>query len=370
MLAMVLACSGRDDKSCKVDPLLSDLLNARDNKTFSDTLLAHGPVREEELPCIIAATKSWSAAKQIRAASLLVIAKGDGGVIFEAERQAVSETKNVVVWATIMETLIYLKHPNVVEVAALRPDLIAEALNYTNGDEEKVQSTGLKAGVMAKIPGIEDELRKRLDSDIAGVVVVALDAMPEEMIKAELQRVLKMLEEYEAGRTYKGFKNSVFASLVIALARSDDPAAFAAAKTAIEVGLTNSHLVRGSRDELQDFRNKIVFIPGDFVEKFYLYLIRENGISKGVAFDIASTRITRKITEPSVDVVRECVQMIERGDPSTDPRKRNNSDFNVGGQFDCERLFHFLESGDIKGKMKFGVDALATGKKWLSEHGH
>ncbi len=311
--AATIGCSGlSDDKSCSVNPLLKPLLNARDDKAFDDLLQTHGPVKEEELPCIIAAAKSWSSTKQYRAASLLVIAKGDGQVIFDAEKQIVAETKNVLVWATIMESLIYLKDPRVVEVAALRPDLINEALAYTNEDEKrlegKVQSTGLKAGAMAKIPGIEDEIRKRLDSDNAMIVEVALDAMPDEMIKAELPRLLKMLDDYEAGKTYNGFRNVVFTALITALARSGEPEGFAAAKSSIEAGLTNSHLVHGSREELSDFRNRIVFIPGDFVEKFCLYLIHENGRSKQLAFDIMGTRITRKIQEPSVEIVKECVR--------------------------------------------------------------
>jgi len=99
-------------------------------------------------------------------------------------------------------------------------------------------------------------------------------------------------------------------------------------------------------------------------------LIEQKGTSAHVAFDIIVTRITRKLTEPTNVIVNKCIERIETGELSTDHRLRLlDPSFNVTGQLDCERLFHFLETGKIDGRMKYGRDALSAGRKWLAENG-
>ncbi|MFZ1699563.1 MAG: hypothetical protein WBO10_07705 [Pyrinomonadaceae bacterium] len=369
-----LACSSKEVReSCKFNPILPSLLGASNSDSFNEILKIHGSVKEEQIPCIVDASTSWSRQKQINAATLISIAGGDRAVISAAERKMITETKVVEVWADIMESQLLQKKPELKEFAGLRPDMVAEALVYTNADkarlESRIQSTAIKAGVIADVPGIKDEIRKRLESNNADILQATLDSMPADMAREELPRLTQMLADFQGGKEYEGVESFVFRALLTALIRTEDEATYPLVKNAIEIGEANAKYRRLKRDDPMNFRNQVTFLPEDFVEKFCLYLIRENGPSKEFAFDVLETRITRKIHEPTVPLVKACLDVIENGDPSTDSRARMLRGFDNPSQIECEKLFQFLETGNIEfSGRKFGRDALPIGRKWLKEH--
>ncbi|MFZ1699564.1 MAG: hypothetical protein WBO10_07700 [Pyrinomonadaceae bacterium] len=335
-------------------------------------LMSHGSVKEAEIPCIMDASTSWFRQRQMNAARLIVLADGDENVIYAAKKKIISETKHVEIWMYILDIGLALKKPGYDELAKLRPDMIKQALEYKNPDsprlEGKIQSTGLRAGMIAGIPGIEEEVKKRLESNNVDILEVALDAMPQQMTIDELPRLTQMLTDYEGGKEYKGLRSTVFSALICALVRSEDERAYALAKKAIEVDLTNINTVNGSRKEYGQFRNKIVFIPGDQIEKFCFYLIRENGPSAHFAFDLIETRITRKISEPTVEAVKACVNVLERGDPRpANYPARMKANYYDPSSDHCAKLFHYL--GGDGSREQSGDNYLPFGKKWLEENG-
>ncbi len=373
LVCLTAGCSSQEVReSCRLNPLLTTLLRAAD-RDFDDLLMQHGPVTQAEIPCILDASESWNRQKQMNAARLIVLADGDERTLFEAKRKIISETKHVEIWMYILDIGLELDKPGYDELAKLRPDMIQKALEYTNADsptlQGKIQSTGLRAAVVAELPGVEDEIRKRLDSDISDIVEVALDAMPKQMAVAELPRLTKMLADYEGGKEYQGVRTFVFRSLLGALIRTENEIAFAEARKALEVDLTEYSSVKGVRKEFLASRNKLTFAPGEHIEKFSYYLIRENGPSAPLGYDMISTRVAKDLSEPTPAAIEACIAVIERGDQTTDVKLRARSGFDDPAQESCERLFQFLETGEFLGpNRKIGRDAVAIGKKWLAEY--
>lgn len=350
--------------------LLESMLDARNSRSFNEALRNHGAVTFDELPCIEGSLDSWSKSRRRNAAKLLNLVGGNRDAVQAVQEKAVLETKDVFVWAEIFE---FLTDPRVKEdlsnLAAKRHDMIAEAL--ANADSF-VQSVGIMAGVLGKYPGIDAELKKRLDSMDPKMLKVALDALPPETARTEVPRLLGMLKEYETGTKYKAsnFKIYMIVPLLNALIRSEDPGAFLAVRNALEKGYERPGIVGGTREELTSFRNSAAAgRPDEFKKKFCYYLINEKSIVAPTAIDILTTQVWAAKQEPTPQLVQICIEAIENGNLETVYKATFKY---KKEQTECQRLFHFLETGENpiggKSKTKIGADAVEIGKRWLKDN--
>ncbi|MEZ4320460.1 MAG: hypothetical protein R3F61_23470 [Myxococcota bacterium] len=372
--ALLSACgTAEPDLECGDNPVLAPLLRASDAQ-FDDLLLQHGPVEQVELPCIVQAATGRGAERQARAAGLLVIAHGDRAVIGAAQRQVFAETDNVVVWAKLMEGFQQEHADDLVALAGARPELVAEAIAYTDASprlQARVRNAGLRAGVLAGVPGIEATVLERIGSSDADEASVALDAMPATLCAREKARLVALLDAYEAGAELTGLRALVFRSTVAALVRASDPEAWERARQAVEVDLVNHALVNGARPELLGLRNELVTLAVDpEIDAFAVYLAEQGGSSQGWGLDVGVSRVTLGRAAPTEGLVRACVRVLEEGDLAPDPRARNSSAYDLRGQKSCEALMTYLETGQrtIAGD-KHGSDALPAGRAWLEQHG-
>lgn len=374
LVVAVFGCTGIGDKTCGSGAkslMLKRILNAGDDRAFDQALVAHGAITEDELPCVLDAVDSWSSTKRKNGAKALVLVGGDPKTLLEAQKKVVLETKDLFVWAKLMDSVMSPSaKANPADLAAKRHDMIAKALVDEDGF---IQSVGLRAGVIGKYPGIESELKKRLDSMDPKLLAVALDALDAEKARAELPRLLDMLEEYESGTVYLNyeFKLYFFVPLVNALIKTEEPKAFLAVRTALEKGYKRPDQVRGTREEVSKFRNTAAVLkPDDSIKKFCYYLIDEKSILTPTAIDILTTQIWAKKQKPTSEIVTTCVKTIESG--NLDPIHSREHFKNKPEQTSCERFFYFLETGEnpmqAGKKRKIGSDAVKFGQKWLREY--
>lgn len=376
LFLVAMGCAGFGDKNCGSGPkaeMLKRILNASDNGAFNRALSEHGAITQEELPCILSAIESWSSTKRQNGARLLVLVGGDAKVVREEQEKVVLKTDDLFVWAKVMDSLMDRRsNSNPAALASQRHDMIKRALTDTDGF---IQSVGLKAGVLGKYPGIEAELTTRLDSEDFKLLEVALDALPPETARAQQQRLLQMLDDYEAGRKYTqpGFKIYFFAPLLHALIRTNDAGADMAVRTALEKGYKNADRVDGTREEFSNFRNRAAVLrPDSAMKRFCYYLIEENSILKPSAIDILTTQVWAGKQEPTADIVKTCIETIESGNP--DPTYNSKHLKDKPEQIACERFFYYLETGqnpmlpaDGK-KRKIGTDAVEIGREWLKKN--
>lgn len=349
--------------------LLVSLLSAGDNHSFDQALRDHGAITEDEVPCIIEAIEGWNSTRRENGAKLIVLVGGDQKVLLETQKKVVLETTDLFVWAKVFDSIIRsTAEANPADLAQKRHDMIRKALS----DEDNfIQSVGLKAGILGSYPGIEDEIKKRLDSNDATMLEVALDALPPETAKTELPRLLKMLDDYESGRNYTNYMHRIymFTPLLLAIIRTEDPNAFQAVRTALEKGYKTYNQTNGTREEFPNFKNSAAVVkPDSSAKSFCYYLIDEESILKPAAIDILTTQVWAAHQKPTVELVRICNQTIENGNLNSvyDPKIKE-----IPEQTSCERFFHFLDTGEnpisSPTRRKVGADALKIGQRWLSE---
>ena len=164
------------------------MLNAPNDRAFGEALLNHGPVEDPDLPAILEASTSGSAAKRRNAARALLILRGDKAL--EAQLRFITETHDVDAWAVILGGFRVLdRHP---DWAGKRPDLIRKALASGDGETAAV---GIRAGVSAHYPGIDREIDRRLDDQDIRVRSACLVSMTPAMVPRLLPRLKQMIGE-------------------------------------------------------------------------------------------------------------------------------------------------------------------------------
>ncbi len=187
---------------------LEKLLALRDEQKLSEELMRHGPILDKEVPVLTERARGHNAGVRRNATRLL---RGSGSPGAKtALRQLVLETEDPVVWALALGAL--LEEPDAQALAAARPKLIEAAMPDTN---PTVQAVALRAAVMAGIPGIREELARRLadaDTKVREAAVVAIDELGDHILEAKLRE--RILIETDS---------AVYSALVLALSNSDDP---------------------------------------------------------------------------------------------------------------------------------------------------
>lgn len=86
-------------------------------------------------------------------------------------------------------------------------------------------------------------------------------------------------------------------------------------------------------------------------------------------FSVFSRWVSSAKREPDPAFVQICIDEIQKGDLSTDPRRRPDA---KSEQEECELMLSYMNNGknpisDFEGRVR-GSDAVAFAKKWLKEH--
>jgi hypothetical protein len=342
---------------------LSALVEARDDKAFDDALRAHGPVREDELPLILKAVDHSSARQRRNAAQLLRLVHGDRNRIAAAQSKVVAETKDVIVWAIVLDALLDPRSgANREEVAGKRREMIEAALHH---DEGLVRSVGIKAAILVSRPGIEEIIKKHLGDQNTKVQLVVLDALTPKYALENLATLRLMLSDYDAGA--KKYASELYVSLVNALVRSEAPEAYTAVRASLEKDYKNHRYSDGQRQEASTFYNEAATSPNDWAYRFLLYLVKERSRISDAALDALTRQVWAGRRDPSRELVQICAARLEES-VSRPTTNRYDED-----ALPCEWMLYFIETGanpvSNEGKVKHGKDALALARKWLKENG-
>ena len=146
------------------------MVAASDGRDLSVQLQTYGPIEAADVPFLADKARSFRANVRHNAVQLLAIARVDSAIV--ALRKLAAETADVYVYAVALQRMLEVAPDPV--LARSRPELLHKALQ---DPDAKVVAAALKAGTLAKLPGIEAELDRRLadpDIKVRGAVLEAL----------------------------------------------------------------------------------------------------------------------------------------------------------------------------------------------------
>jgi hypothetical protein len=348
LLCLSLGCSVSGDTSSASDPILEKVLSARNEKEFNEAYVQHGAIREDELQAIYKATGSSTDYRRLNAAKLLrTTTKGNA---IELEHKALMETKDVVVWAIMLDALLE-KEP---ELAGKRPEMIKAALERKDGETLGV---GLRAGALSNYPGIRETARKYLDSPDEHVRAAAVSGLTVEDVRELQTRLADML--------LKEKDEDTFILLAKALIRTHDTNAATVVVQALEK-------LKQDNDSLSShFFNSLTFsAPDATTDRFLFTLAQSSSPVHEEGLGVLTTQVWANKREPMVELVQLCSDKIEKGTLDINPRRQPPASKE---QTDCEEMLSFMETGknpisDFDSR-RIGKNALGFGRKWLKEHG-
>jgi len=346
LLGIAIAC-GRSGASS--NPLLENLLNAKTDKESNDAFFAHGPIREEEVPVIFEATSSTTDYRRRNAAQLLrTTLKGNA---VEFEHRVILETKYVEVWAIVLDSVMQ-KEP---DMAGKRPDMIRAALD--DSDPNKL-AVGLRAAVLSSYPGAHELALKYLDHKDAKVRAAAVSGLTSADVRELLPRLNDMLAKEK--------DEEIFSMLAKSLIRTNDESA-----AGVVVRALGDFKEKRDSLYLHFFNDLALFTtPDPMLTKFLFMLVRGKSTLRDDGFSVFSRWVWSIKQEPNPEFVHICIDEIEHGNLSTDPRRRPEAS---SEQDECELMLSFMNNGknpigDFEGRVR-GKDAVAFAEKWLKAHG-
>ena len=350
MLLLIAACSSPSQRP--VDGmarslLLGRMLDARDERRFSDVLQFHGSITDDDVPEILKATKHWSSSKRRNAARGLLLLRSDN-------RDAVqlgffTETEDVDAWAVLAGGFQVLDHHP--DWAGKRPDLIKKGLGSS---QPETLAAAIRAGAISHYPGIEAVVEGLLDDKSQKVREACLESMTPELAARFLPHLKQMVPNLsdQTGRSRE--------LLVMALLSSHDVEMRKAIRDYYEAGdrtgrlefasMLNIHAEPWIEDLLWEYwqtpdkRDQ---------EDGYLDPVQVNALDS-MLWHIAD----KKDLQVKPRWVNACIA-VESGPY----RKRNTLDES------CAKLAYFL-SGKQQGRewMDDPVWTLRTLRKWLASH--
>ena len=345
LFAVAVACGTSGPPSNR---LLEDLLNARTTKESNDAFFAHGPIREEEVPVVFAATSSTTDYRRRNAAQLLrTTVKGNA---VELEHRVIMEAKYVEVWAIVLDSVMETDQG----MAGKRPDMIKAALADS---DTNTLAVGLRAASLSNYPGARELARKYLDHKDAKVRAAAVSGLTPEDVRELLPRLSDMLAKEQDEET--------FTMLAKSLIRTNDQSATGVVVKALEN-------FKEKRDSLylHFFNDLALFTTDPILTKFLFVLVRGKSKIRDDGFSVFSRWVWSIKQEPNPEFVHICIDEIKQGNLSADPRRRPEAS---SEQNECELMLSFMNNGknpvgDFEGKVR-GKDAVAFAEKWLKEHG-
>jgi hypothetical protein len=325
------------------------IIDTKTEEDASDQLKIHGPILAEEVPYIYQATSSPEENRRRNAAGLLTATlKGNAD---ELRHKALLETKDVIVWAILIDGLLD-KEP---ELAGKRPEMITAALSEK---DPATLAVGLRAGVLSNYPGMREQARKHLDHSNDKVRAAAVGGLTADDVIELLPKLSDMIA--------KENDQTTFTILAKELIRTGN----AGAATAVIKALERAKEKRDSLDT-NFFNNLAVFAPPDpVVTKFLYLLVRGKSALRDDGFSVFSRWVWSVNREPDPEFVQICSDEIEKGNLSADPRRRPEAGEE---QNECELMLSYMNNGknpitDFDGRIR-GSIAVAFAKKWLKEHG-
>lgn len=345
-LAILLgALLGCQSSSAAVDPIL----DAKTEQEAGTQLKIHGPLRADEVKYVYKETSSPDEHLRRNAAGLLTTTlKGNAD---ELRHKALMETKDVVVWAILLNGLLD-KEP---ELAGKRPEMIKEALAAEAPDTLAV---GLRAGILANYPGIRDLARTHLDHASDKVRSAAVSGLTPEDVQDLLPKLKEMILKESDQTTF-----TTLAKLLVHNGNAD-------AAEAVIKALTRAKEQRNSLDSTFFNELAVFTTPDPIITKFLFVLVRSKSPIRDDGFSVFSRWVWSTKHEPQPEFVQICIEEIEKGNLSTDPRRQPEAS---SEQDECELMLSYMNNGknpigDFAGRVR-GSDAVVFAKKWLKEHG-
>jgi hypothetical protein len=265
------------------NPGIDRILEATTKHDASEALRDHGSVKAEEVQYIYEATSSSDENRRRNAARLLLTTVKGNAV--ELEHKALLETKDVVVWAILLDDLLD-KEP---ELAGKRPDMIKAALESKEPDTLAV---GLRAGALSNYPGTRELARKYLDHTDGKVRAAAVSGLMPDDIRELLPRLTEMIAKEKDEDT--------FTSLAKSLIRTNDTEATAVVIKAIEN-------LKETRDTLYlHFFNDLALFtaPDPVITKFLFVLVRGKSKIRDEGFSVFSRWVWSVKRDPDPAFVR------------------------------------------------------------------
>lgn len=314
---------------------LDELLTIRDERELSEALLRHGPIRDDEVP-VLAARASDSRPQVRRTATRLLRTAGTTAAD-AALRQLVVQTQDAQVWALALGRL--LEQPDAAALAKARPAMIEAALRDR---DPAVSSVALRAAVLAGLPGIREDLERRLgdpDPKVREAAVVSVGELADPSLTSKLRE--RILVENDS---------AVYRALVVALSQSPDAATAETLRQAAE---------RADTYRAVDFSNAVAESPSKkpWFRALLLDLARQPG---KLRWSIFNRLAERKAEAPRRELMEICVVELDKFLPA-EPTKKWLYNIELEA---CLKFINQTTGQSFKWDELF--EAREAARKWLS----
>ena len=332
------------------NPFLEKLLSASDDNEFNKALLDYGTLQPEDVAVVVKSTKSSTGRRRKNAAWLLNLCRQPS--CGEAQVKVVRETTDVTVWAILVESAARTDE----KVLREKPDMLNKALASEDGE---LLAPALRVALKINQEGIQERIRKLLDSKDPKVLEVVLNNLSPALAKQEAARLASMLDD---NKTY----GDVEMELAMALIRADDANYYPNIKAFVD------RLKKDRSDN--NFFNEAVFSQDKEVVDFLWQIARKkDGELMAELRDQAYDALTRRVWAPSmrepltVELMQMTLKYLKQAPLDNNPRA--HFDDPQYGAKSASYLIAFVNKGNTDFEsFLWGKDAIAFTEKWLSEN--
>jgi len=348
LLFPALAC-GSSEATSK-NPFLENLLAASDDREFSKALSIYGSLQREDVETVVKATDSSSKRRRKNAALMLNLCRQDN--CGEEQRTVVLRTKDVTVWTILIETAAKEDEKLLRE----RPELLTKALA---SEEPDLLAPALRVALKIRLEGIDDQVRKLLDSTNEKILDVVLGNLSAEIAKEESPRLARMLADQ---KTY----GNVEMQIAVALIRGADSQYEPDIKAFVD-------RLKQQKSEPHSFNEAALSEDKQEADMLWKKPRMKEGDVLGNLRDHAYDALTRRVWAPSMHepLQRELMEMtlgyLKEVSPDTNPRVHMNAiEYKEKSALD---LIAFANNGNREHESYlYGKDAVAFAENWLKTH--
>lgn len=348
LLLPVLSCASSE--AAASNPFLESLLNASDDREFNKALSIYGTLQQEDVGTVVKATDSYSGRRRKNGAMMLNLCRQDR--CKEAQIDVVRKSKDVMVWAILVETAGKSDE----KILREKPDFLTDALA---SDDAELLAPALRVAIKIEREGIQEKILKLLDSKDTKVLEIVLNNLSPAIATQESARLAQMLEDK---KTY----GDVDMQIAIALIRGADPKYYPNIKAFID------RLKSEKSDHL--FFNEATFSEDKQMVDLLWQIVRmkDDGVLADLR-DQAYDALTRRVWAPSmrepvtVELMEKTLVYLKQDTLDTTPRAHMDlSNYVAKSALD---LIAFLNKGNTDFEsFLYGKDAVAFTEKWLKEH--
>ncbi len=348
LLLPVLAC-GSSEAAAK-NPFLENLLASSDDREFNKALVIYGSLQSEDVETVVKATDSSWKRRRKNAALMLNLCRQDN--CGAEQLKVVRRTKDVTLWAILVETAAKTDEKLLKE----RPEMLTETLA---SDDAELLVPGLRVALKIGRDGIQDQVRKLLDSKDVRVLEVVLTNLSPEVAKQESPRLARMLADE---KTY----GDVDMQIVTALVRGGD------SQYEPDIKFFIDRLKKERSDHM--FFNEAVFSEDKQMVDLLWKIARMKDIDVlGDLRDQAYDALTRRVWAPSMheplqaELMEMTLLYLKEAPLDTNPRVHMNAvEYKEKSALD---LIGFVKNGSREFERRiYGKDAIAFTENWLKTH--